>query len=48
MHISSGKEETDNPQYYVALEIGKISPLDTSYQIPINSKILGKHIFDTV
>lgn len=29
MNISSGKEGTDNPQYDVAVEIDKISPLDT-------------------
>ena len=29
MNISSGKEGTDNPQYDVAVEIGKISLLDT-------------------
>ena len=47
MIISSSKESTDNAWHNVAIEICKISALDTANQPFIRSKELGDCVYDT-
>lgn len=44
---TNGKESTGSPWCSVAIETCKFSPLDTPYQISVEDKGLGDHIFYT-
>lgn len=46
--ISNSKEHTDSPRSDVAIEIHKISLLDTPNQILIRGKDLTGHVHDTL
>lgn len=48
MTTSSSKEIIDCPRHDVAIEIYKISTLDTSDQILTSGKVLDDHVFDTL
>lgn len=47
-YVFSSKEGTGGPCRDVAIERGKISPLDTPNKIHIEGKVLDDHAFDTL